>query len=173
METTRNELTPYSKHFFNNLGNYLDTKIYFFGSIQRRDYFPRSSDIDVDIFTDNESSTIMKIQNLLSIDRRDVHKFIYMLPNCNRLVRGTKIQHVDKENNFSTEILVFNDIYKDDVTREHNSKIILPFHISWLLVLLKYVFYDLELISKKMYASLKRRLLNGSNSNTEFIVVSS
>jgi predicted nucleotidyltransferase len=61
METTRNNLTPYSKHFFDSLSNYLDTKLYFFGSIQRRDYFPNSSDIDVDIFTDNEPGTILKI----------------------------------------------------------------------------------------------------------------
>ena len=66
METTKNELSPYSKTFFKKLSNYLDTKIYYFGSIQRNDYFPKSSDIDIDIFTDNEKSTILKLQNYLN-----------------------------------------------------------------------------------------------------------
>ena len=52
METTRNELSKNEKKFFEELSNYLETPILFFGSIQRSDYFPGKSDIDVDIFTD-------------------------------------------------------------------------------------------------------------------------
>ena len=173
METTRNELTPYSKQFFNKLSNYLDTKLYFFGSIQRSDYFPRSSDIDVDIFTDNESSTILKLQNLLNIDKHDVRKFVYKLRHCNRLAHGYKLKYRDEQNNFSTEILVFNDIYKDDVIREHNSKSAFPFYISYLLILLKFIYYDLHLMSKGWYLSFKRKLMNGSKEDADFVVVTS
>ena len=63
METTKNEMDAYSKNFFLKLGNYLDTQLYYYGSIQRHDYFPGKSDIDVDLFTDNSSSTIIKLQN--------------------------------------------------------------------------------------------------------------
>jgi predicted nucleotidyltransferase len=68
METTKNKLTPYQTSFFNRLSTYLDTKLYFFGSIQRQDYFPESSDIDVDIFTDNESATIVQMMNFLHVE---------------------------------------------------------------------------------------------------------
>ena len=52
METTKNEIPEYNKIFFEKLKNYLDMKIYFFGSVQRNDYFPKSSDIDVALFTE-------------------------------------------------------------------------------------------------------------------------
>jgi predicted nucleotidyltransferase len=169
METTKNNLTPYSKQFFDNLSNYLDTKIYFFGSIQRRDYFPNSSDIDIDIFTDNESSTIMKIQNLLNIDHTDVHKFVYKLDHCNKMVYGHKVQY--KDDHITTEILVFNEKDKHDVIRDHSSKFVLPFYISYLLVILKFIYYKLELISKNLYVKLKRSLLNSVENGPEFVII--
>ena len=46
METTKNIMPEYSNLFFNKIKNYLDTPIYFFGSVQRDDYFPQSSDIE-------------------------------------------------------------------------------------------------------------------------------
>jgi polyribonucleotide nucleotidyltransferase len=49
METTRNKLPDVIQVFFNKLSEYLDTKLLFYGSIQRSDYFPGSSDIDVDV----------------------------------------------------------------------------------------------------------------------------
>ena len=51
METTKNKLTPYEKDFFDKLRNYIDKPIYFYGSIQRDDYLPQASDIDIDIFS--------------------------------------------------------------------------------------------------------------------------
>ena len=83
METTKNKLSPYETIFFNKLINYLDTKLYFFGSIQRYDYFPGISDIDVDIFTDNVSRTISQIQNYLNIDKKITNKFIYKVDKEN------------------------------------------------------------------------------------------
>ena len=53
METTRNELPQNTKKFFYNLGEYLDTKVLFYGSIQRADYVPGKSDIDVVIIDGN------------------------------------------------------------------------------------------------------------------------
>ena len=63
METTKNKLTPYEQSFFDNLRNYIEKPIYFYGSIQRDDYFPQMSDIDIDIFSDNEHSTVIMLQN--------------------------------------------------------------------------------------------------------------
>ena len=169
METTRNKLTPYSKHFFDNLSNYIETKLYFFGSIQRRDYFPNSSDIDVDVFTDNEAGTIIKIQNLLNIEPTYIHKFVYKLDSSNKMVYGHKIQY--KDEHLTTEILVFNEKDKQNVIWDHTSKFVLPFYISYLLIILKFLYYNLHLISKKLYVKLKRSLLNSNDSDPEFIII--
>jgi predicted nucleotidyltransferase len=69
METTKNKLSPYATTFFNKLGNYLDTKLYFYGSIQRDDYFTNDSDLDVAIFTDNTSSMLSKMINYFNIKK--------------------------------------------------------------------------------------------------------
>ena len=50
METTKNDLPPNTKKFFYNLSEYLDTKLLYYGSVQRSDYVPGKSDIDVIIF---------------------------------------------------------------------------------------------------------------------------
>ena len=94
METTKNKMPIYATQFFDKLSNYLDTKLYFFGSVQRNDYFPESSDIDVDVFTDNESSTITKLQNFLGVQRYEFKKFIYKLHKSNKLVHGKKIEYI-------------------------------------------------------------------------------
>ena len=59
MEITKNELSPFEKAFFQKLSEYLNEPIYFYGSIQRDDYFPQLSDIDIDIFSYNEKDTVL------------------------------------------------------------------------------------------------------------------
>ena len=134
METTKNEMDTYSKNFFLKLGNYLDTQIYYFGSIQRNDYFPGKSDIDVDLFTDNSSSTIIKLQNFLGFEKYKFKKFVYKLHKTQKIVYGHKVKYDDPSNNFFTEMSIYNEKYKDDVLLEHNSKAILPFEAKLLFV---------------------------------------
>ena len=129
METTKNKMSPYATQFFNKLSHYLDTKIYYYGSIQRVDYFPSYSDIDVDIFTENEQSTITKLQHFLSVERCEFKKFVYKLHKTNVLVQGHKVKYVDKENNFFTEISIYNEKNKENILFEHKSKIELPLNV--------------------------------------------
>jgi hypothetical protein len=155
METTKNEMTPYAKDFFYKLGNYLDTKIYYYGSIQRNDYFQNSSDIDVDIFTDNEASTISKIQHFLNIKKYKIKKFVYKLNLSNKIVYGRKVSYHDIENNFSAEIYIYSINDKESVLKEHKLKTTLPFYIEVLLIILKYFYYKLGLISKDTFKYYK------------------
>jgi hypothetical protein len=173
METTKNEMPKYAKHFFNKLGDYLDTKIYYYGSVQRLDYFPSSSDIDTDIFTDNESSTISKLQNFLEIPKYEFRKIVYRLHKANVMVQGYKVKYEDKENNFVTEISIYNEKNKKDVLLEHNSKTVLPFHISILLLVLKTFWYKIPILPESVYAYLKKLVMNYmvEGGDVEFISV--
>lgn len=173
METTKNEMPEYAKHFFNKLSNYLDTKLYFYGSIQRNDYFPKSSDIDVDIFTDNMNSTISKLQHFLNIERSEFKKFVYNLHKTDKVVFGYKIKHKDLEKNFVTEISIYDENYKDAVLLEHNNKSIIPFYISWMLIILKYLYYNLNIIPKENYKYFKSILMNYmiEGKDVEFITI--
>lgn len=160
METTKNKLPVFAEHFFKKLGDYLDTKIYYYGSIQRSDYFPDSSDIDVDIFTENENSTITKLQHFLKIDRNEIKKFIYKLNKTKKVVHGYKIKYTDETNNFSTEISIYNEKNKQEVLLEHLSKTDLPFYISILLVILKTLYYKFQILPSSVYYFFKKIIMN-------------
>jgi len=160
METTKNEMPSYAKVFFYKLSKYLDNKFYFYGSIQRNDYFPNSSDIDADLFTDNEQSTILKLQNFLGVKKYQFRRFVYKLHKTNKLVRGHKIKYKDEGNNFITEISIYNEKNKDDVLIEHNSKSSFPFYISFFLIILKTFYYKLGIISDETYNYYKKILMN-------------
>lgn len=160
METTKNEMDAYSKHFFYKLGKYLDTQIYYFGSIQRNDYFPGKSDIDVDLFTDNVSSIIIKLQNFLGIEKYKFKKFVYKLHKTKKVVYGHKVKYEDPDNNFFTEISIYNEKDKKDVLIEHKSKSVLPFYIVWLLIILKLFYYNLGILTEDIYIYFKKIIMN-------------
>ena len=175
METTKNILSSYSNNFFNKLSNYLETPMYFFGSVQRNDYFPNSSDIDVDIFTENEHSTMMKMQNYLQIEKYKFKKFVYRLEKSKQLVHGYKVKYKDIETDhfLKVEFSIYNEKYKDVVLEEHQRKIQLPFYVSYLLILLKYLYYDFSILPKFIYIDLKKFLMNIciDGKQTEFVVI--
>ena len=163
METTVNQMSNYATTFFHKLSNYLDTKIYFFGSIQRYDYFPGISDIDVDIFTDNVSRTISQIQNYLNIDKKITIKFIYKIDKKNseyKIVNGHKIQYEDPENSLSVEFSIYDEKFKELVLDEHNRKTAMPFFVTFFLVIVKYLYYVLCIIPKDVYKIFKNFLMN-------------
>jgi hypothetical protein len=170
METTRNEMSPYAKQFFDDLSSYLDTKMYYYGSIQRYDYFPNSSDIDVDIFTTNESSTINRLKMFLNINNYEVVRFTYKLHKTNKLVFGYKVVYNDRTNHFATEISIYNEKYKEDVLMEHNSKSKLPFYILYPIIFVKMLYYN-KLINKTVFKRTKKFLMNQmfEGSDVEFV----
>lgn len=160
METTKHEMNRYAKNFFLKLGIYLDTPIYYFGSIQRDDYFPGKSDIDVDLFTDNESSIIIKLQSFLHLEKYKFKKFVYKLHKTNKFVDGYKVKYEEPEKKFFSEISIYNEKFKDDVLLEHNYKSILPFYVTFLLIILKILYYKLQILPEETYSYFKKIIMN-------------
>jgi hypothetical protein len=173
METTKQKLSTNHSIFFTKLSEYLDTKIYYFGSIQRYDYFPKYSDIDVDIFTENETSTISKMQHFLHKEKYQFKKFIYRLGKSKKLVEGYKISYKKKEQNLNVEFSIYNEKFKEDVLEEHKRKMDLPFYVSFFLILLKFIYYNFGIIPTFIYYKIKQFLINIciDGQNTEFVVI--
>jgi len=176
METTKNKLSPYETIFFNKLSNYLDSKLYFFGSIQRYDYFPGISDIDVDIFTDNVSRTISQIQNYLNLDKKTTSKFIYKIDietSKYKLINGYKIKYKDRANSLNVEFSIYDEKIKELVLMEHTRKQNLPFFVTFFLVIIKYLYYVACIIPKFIYKFFKNFLMNTciDGKDAEFVVV--
>jgi hypothetical protein len=160
MQTTKHEFTPYETQFFNNLRFYLETPLYFYGSIQRSDYFKGYSDIDVDIFTDNESSTISKLQTFLNVENNLFKQTIWKPSQLNYLIHGYKLMYKDVDNNLQVEISIYNEKYKHEILNDHNRKMDLPYYASIILIIIKLLFYKLNVISKQTYRVLKKKILS-------------
>ena len=161
METTRNKLTYDEKKFFYRLSNYLDTQLYYFGSVQRGDYFPSSSDIDVDIFSENENNTIIKLMNFLNVEKSEFKRFVWKLnTNNDKLAYGYKLMYKNTEENFCVEFSIYNEKYKRHILYEHNSKKDIPLHATILLIIIKFLYYTLNILPKNWYTESKKFILS-------------
>ena len=158
MDLINKRLTTNQKIFFDNFSQYMNQPLYFYGSIKRSDFIPGKSDIDIDMFTDNESSSILLICNYLNIKRSDIKKIVYKIGST--VVYGYKTKYNDTLNDIDVEISIYNNRHKSIVLQDHNKCDLLPFYIMFILYIIKFMFYNLNLISKKTYKRCKRFLIN-------------
>ena len=159
METTKQQLPESAKLFFDDLSRILETKILFFGSIQRDDYYPGDSDIDVDLFVENTYSTMSILQTYLHIPKEKFKKFVWKLYN-GRVAYGYKVMYKQPEINFAVEFSIYDEKFKEDVLYEHKLKMKLPFYVSWLLMIWKFMFYKLKCVDKETFKIWKKRMLS-------------
>ena len=163
------------KDFLNNLEDYVNASLTYFGSIVRTDFIPGKSDIDAAIFSDNPASTIEKLSNYLSVPRSDIIPFVIVAGG--KSVHGNKIKYKYTTKNGSTqmlEFLVYNKKYQHQVMQENYKRFKLPFHISYLLSILKIIHFRLHIISGATYASFKRFLINDmllGTGHTQFVLM--
>jgi hypothetical protein len=174
LETTKNKMPKKARIFFDKLQNYLDTKVYYYGSIQRFDYLPECSDIDAAIFTDNFESTILKLQNFLNVKKKDsFKKFIIKLDAFNNIAFGYKIKYEDKDDVFTAEIAIYNVKDKKKALEEQITKCDIPNYVSFLLYILKNLYYRFHVLPFNVFFSLKKfclnELVNGKDS--EYIIL--
>jgi hypothetical protein len=170
METTRNPLSPFAMNFFTDLKNYLECPLYFFGSIQRPDYFEKGSDIDVDIFVLNETNTLLKLQNYFKVQRKDFKRILWNVcdnkGDNTKLVNGYKLMYKKMDAPFTekapfvVEFSIYNEKWKLDVLREHCKKMEIPTYAAFILIILKFCFYTLAIIPSEYYIMIKRYILN-------------
>jgi hypothetical protein len=160
METTKNKLPQKTKDFFYHLSEYLDTKLLYFGSVQRSDYVPGKSDIDVDVFTENENGTIIKIMNFLNVERSEFKRFVWKLNKNNKLAYGYKLMYKNIEHNFSVEFSIYNEKYKNNILYEHNDKKDIPLYATILLIIIKFLYYTLNIIPSQWYKESKKFILS-------------
>ena len=170
METTKNDLPPDVKKFFYNLSDYLDTKLLYYGSVQRSDYVPGKSDIDVDIFADNPDSLITKLQHFLQLKKNKFRKTMYIIDD--NTVYGYKVKYENKDKQIKAEFAIYDEKDKDVIIKQHQKKMILPIYISILLYILKTFYYRIPILTKSFYINSKNWILGSiDNPNNKFIIL--
>jgi hypothetical protein len=160
MESIKNKVPRNVRVFFQELSSYIDHKLYFYGSIQRADYFHGSSDIDVDIFTNNVESTLLKLCHFLKLNKKKVKKVFWKLNVNDQMVYGYKLSYKDPKKNIQAEFSIYENKYKSGVLKEHHKKMILPFYLSFFLIILKFLHYNLGIVNSSWYRYLKNKSMN-------------
>jgi hypothetical protein len=155
MNTIRDDLPKKTKDFFKKIENYLDTELFFYGSVNRSDYVHDKSDIDVAIFTDNEYSTMAKLQHFFKVKQSAFDKVVWKLDG--KMIYGYKLKIKEK----NTEIAIYNNDFKEKLIEELNKPIIHKTILTTtLLLLLKLFYYQLPLLPTKCYLKCKGFILN-------------
>jgi len=157
-----NKLAQEQLNFFKNLSAYIDKPLYFYGSILRNDYFNGKSDIDVVVFTDNEKSTLSKLSAFLSLDKTQFRNFISKHYSNHKINKGKKVEYKNKIVN--AEISIINENDKSTFLNLHSHQI--PVYTSILLVLLKFLYYNLNIVSEDNYKIYKHKLMHGNKEIT-------
>ena len=163
METTKNKLTPDQKEFFDKLKNYINLPIYFYGSIQRNDYFPGKSDFDIDIFTDNETSTIYQLCNFLNLKKSDFKKSVYKIND--NVIYGYKVKYKDETKQFKIEMGLYDEKFKEIVMKDHLKDFDLPLYMSVILIIIKWASVHLLQRTKILKSMVRKRLKKNQQSH--------
>jgi len=163
MEYTKNKLPIKTHNFLNKLSNYLDTKLYFYGSVQRLDFFTNKSDIDICIFTDNTQTIIHKLSSFLHIEKNKIKKiFLNIKTNEKKyeIVYCYKVMYKNPKLNLILEITVCNEKYKKVILNHYIQGSIIPIYIVLILIILKIMYYYLNLIPFKTYHKYKQIIID-------------
>lgn len=145
--------------FFKKLEKFIGNPILFFGSIQRIDYFPNSSDIDAVVFVNDEKTTMNKIQNFLNLSTKPFKHFFNYIPLCKKVVKGYKYVIKDPDNKFKADLLIYNNRYKDCVLKDTEQIRNMPYYCAIILYILKFLYYN-NLLPQKLFVYSKRILFS-------------
>ena len=163
METTKNKLDPSVRNFLKNLSEYLNTKLYFYGSVQRNDYILNKSDIDINIFTDNIESTVLKLSHYLNVPKSKFKKtflIIYKDDIYKYKTAGYKIYYTSPNLISPIEFAIYNEKDKEQLIEITKEKFNVPLLISFLLMVIKFFFYTVQIIPLSTYRPTKNWLLD-------------
>ena len=166
MEDIKDRLSDEQYYFFKNLKEYLNTELYFFGSIKRYDYF-QNSDIDIIIITDNVKSILFKAQHYLNIEKTQKIFQQYSIYD-QEIIVGHKIKYKNKDDNLSFDLLIYDEKYRKNVLKNIDEINNLPFYMVTILCIIKFLYYNLSLISTSTYQYLKSSIFF-SYFNNEFL----
>lgn len=102
------------------------------------------------------------------MDKNEFRKSIYNLNN--KIIPGYKGKYKNEKYKMQVELSIYNEKYKNTIMEEHTRNLVLPFYIFIPIMILKYLYYDLKVISKKIYKKMKALLLN-ENGEMKYILL--
>jgi predicted nucleotidyltransferase len=155
MEDIKNKLTEENYLFLKKLQDYIGIELLFMGSIKRYDFLHKYSDIDIVIISDNIEDTIVKLQNFLNLPKRKIKLLYQKIPENDNIVYGYKTNYNDFDNNLRLEIILYDEKYRKIMVQYVKTTSNLPFFITYLLFIIKKMYYELNLLSSEFFTNIK------------------
>jgi hypothetical protein len=169
MDVVYNDIGECAKLFFHHMSIYMDTTVYYYGSVLRIDYIKGKSDIDVEIFVEDEKSAVAKLQSFLKLKRYEFRPFVYNMSISQKVVKGIKVKFIDSCKHFETEISIYNSKHKDTILYEQQKKANLSLIVIFFLYLLKMLYYSFGIINEDLFKTMKKHLL-GDGGDFNFMI---
>ena len=160
MEDIKSKLNSEDKYYFlKNLQDYIGEELLFFGSIKRCDFMQENSDIDIAIISENKESVLKKLQHYLNLHDNKIRKIIQKIPNKNSVMYGYKTNYDNDQLDLSLEIIIYDNKYKEDILNHIHKINNIPFYILLPIIIVKLLYYKLNIIPKDVLKMVKITLL--------------
>ncbi len=154
------KLTKEQYGYLVELEQFINAKIYFYGSIEREDYFIGKSDLDIDIITPNIHSTLFKLRQFIGIPNHEVLHVKWKTYNPQEYnFECLKIKHNNGIVNL--EISIYDEKYRNKlkIVRDFKRNMLSPF-LVYSLIMIKFFYYHLNLLSNSQMKEIKRYVMN-------------
>ena len=170
MQSTHQCLSVPIRGFFHRMSEALNLKPYFYGSVQRNDFFPGKSDIDVTFFSGDESMTARQLSVFLGQPLQQLRRVVWDIHGT--IVHGYKAKFDDPSIDLHAEIAIYNTRHMEIVRKKQRAQFQLPFYVSVLIQSIKYLHYTLGIMPKAQYKYWKRTILaRGTGDGTSTFLV--
>ncbi len=167
LEEVKDKLTKTQYNYFLQLKEQIDLPLYFLGSITRCDYIKGKSDLDIEVFTDNFNSTVLKMEYLFDYYQRKTERNFIVFEINNIPISGYKYYFKDKNRDVSFDFTIYNKACQKLVLHHRIIEKNIPYLLSIFLVMIKILYYHLNIINNSIYSYIKKyfwRLYNPAKS---------
>jgi len=166
LKNIQHRFTLEQQVFFKEFEEYIDCPLYFIGSICRLDYFPGKSDLDIEIFTDNEYELLHKIKKFLHTKNLFVKVITYKIDNNDVSAYLTFFhKKIKYTTNFSFDLVIYNKVSKKIVLEDKKKDKNIPVLLLVTLIFTKILHYYLYIINNQLYKLIKNQIMLFNNNN--------
>jgi predicted nucleotidyltransferase len=169
MEKIKYKISKQKKKFLQRMEEFLNTKLYFYGSIQRYDYIDNVSDIDVLIFTNNFDNILLLLNQYLILRNKQIKKIhTISKDNKNTIINGYKINY--KSDIIKLEISIYNNKNKKYILQHVRNDFNLPIYFTFCLYILKLINMIIPIPYNKIKGYIMNKLYQKEPETSFFIV---
>jgi len=152
----RDKLDKKEYEFLSIFEDQLELTLYFIGSITRSDFIKGKSDLDIEVFTENMTSTKYKVNHLLNYYYKKKEPK-YMVFKIN----GTPIsgyKYCFKNKDIFFDFTIYKKESQELLLHQRIIEINIPVTLSIFLFIIKYLYYYLHVINNDQYSFIKKKL---------------